>query len=209
MLPLIRPVPVSCGALLIAALVPFAAHAQPLGTFRWQLQPFCNVVTLAVTQNGGVYRLEGTDDQCGSGADQASAIGTAFPNPDGTIGLGLNIVAAPGGAPVHVDAAITLAALSGTWRDSAGNSGTFALTRGAGNGGGPRPVSTLVVPAAIQLRPNGGVVAGGARSVGEAPASGPGVRMMWSPGKPPCEPARSPATRGTMRLSASIARRSA
>ncbi len=32
-----------------------AVQAQPLGTFRWQLQPFCNIVTVAVTQNGAVY----------------------------------------------------------------------------------------------------------------------------------------------------------
>ncbi len=85
-----------------------ASQAQPVGTFRWQLQPFCNVVTVAITQNGAVYRLEGTDDQCGNGADAASVTGTAFPNADGTIGFGLNIVTAPGGRPVHVDAEITL-----------------------------------------------------------------------------------------------------
>ena len=53
------------------------ARAQFLGTFTWQLQPFCNVVTVAITQNGAVYRLEGTDDQCGSGVDAASVTGTA------------------------------------------------------------------------------------------------------------------------------------
>jgi hypothetical protein len=33
------------------------ASAQTLGAFRWQLQPFCNVVTLNVTQSGAVYTL--------------------------------------------------------------------------------------------------------------------------------------------------------
>lgn len=41
------------------------ATAQPLGTFRWQLQPYCNVLTLNVVQ-GGVYTLDGTDDRCGA-----------------------------------------------------------------------------------------------------------------------------------------------
>ena len=54
--------------LVLAALtlLPAAADAQSLGTFRWQLQPYCNVVTLAVTQVGGIYRVEGTDDRCGA-----------------------------------------------------------------------------------------------------------------------------------------------
>ena len=161
------------------------ALAQPVGTFRWQLQPFCNVVTVAITQNGAVYRLEGTDDQCGGGADAASVTGTAFPNADGTIGFGLNIVTAPGGRPLHVDADITLGAFSGTWRDSAGSSGPFVLTPGAGNGGTARPLpsTTSSLPAAILLRQDGGLVAGGASNVGAIPATGSGVRMMWYPGK--------------------------
>ncbi|MBP7779085.1 MAG: tail fiber domain-containing protein [Acidobacteria bacterium] len=162
-----------------------AAVAQPLGTFRWQLRPFCNVVTLAVTQNGAVYRLEGTDDQCGSGADAASVTGTAFPNADGTIGFGLNIVTAPGGRPVHVDAEITVGSFGGTWRDSAGGAGTFAFTPGASSGGSPRPLPStgFVMPTAIVARQDGGFVAGGEEAVGTIPASGPGVRMMWYPGK--------------------------
>ena len=161
------------------------AVGQPLGTFRWQLQPFCNVVTVAITQNGAVYRLEGTDDQCGNGADAASVTGTAFPNADGSIGFGLNIVTAPGGRPVHVDAEITVGTFSGTWRDSAGASGTFSFTARAGNGGTARPLPSTgaSLPAAIVLRQDGGFVAGGAEGVGAIPASGPGVRSMWYPGK--------------------------
>jgi hypothetical protein len=158
------------------------ADAQPLGTFRWQLQPFCNVVTMAVTQNGAVYRLEGSDDQCGGGADKASVTGTAFPNADGTIGFGLNIVTAPGGRPLHVDAEINLGTFSGTWRDSAGATGTFAFTPGAGSGGSPRPLPSAV-PSTIVLRPDGGFVAGGTAGQGAIPATGPGVRMMWHPRK--------------------------
>jgi len=173
---------VLCGALVSWVWCVSDAHAQPLGTFRWQLRPFCNVVTVAITQNGAVYRLEGTDDQCGSGTDAASVTGTAFPNADGTIGFGLNIVTAPGGRPVHVDAEITLGTFSGTWRDSAGATGTFVLTPGAGNGGNPRPLPSAV-PSTIVLGQDGGFVAGGTQGVGTIPASGPGSRMMWYPGK--------------------------
>jgi hypothetical protein len=162
------------------------AAAQPVGTFRWQLQPFCNVVTVAITQNGAVYRLEGSDDQCGGGADAASVTGTAFPNADGTIGFGLNVVTAPGGRPVHVDAEISLGTFGGTWRDSAGASGAFVLTPGTGNGGSARPLpppTAAALPSTLVLRQDGGFVAGGTEGTGAIPASGPGSRMMWYPGK--------------------------
>ena len=166
---------------LLASLASETA-AQPLGTFRWQLRPFCNVVTVAVTQNGAIYRLEGTDDQCGNGADAAAVTGTAFPKPDATIGFGFTVVTTPGGRPLHVDAEITTATFSGTWRDSAGVTGAFVLTPGAGTGGSLRPLPSAV-PAAIVLRPDGAIVAGGIQGQGAIPASGPGTRMMWYPGK--------------------------
>ena len=107
--------------LVVGALMPvLPAAAQPLGSFRWQLQPYCNVLTLAVVQQGGQYQLDGTDDQCGA-AQAAGVRGLAFQNPNGSIGFGLTIVTAPGGTPIHVDATISIATLSGTWRDSAGN----------------------------------------------------------------------------------------
>jgi hypothetical protein len=131
-------------ALGVWAVMPAPAAAQTIGTFRWQLQPYCNLITVIVTQVGSVYTLEGTDDQCGA-SQAASVTGTAFPNPDGTIGLGFNVVAAPGGAPSHIDATVTLPAASGTWRDSQGNSGSFVLTSGGGTGGSPRPLFSSVV----------------------------------------------------------------
>ncbi len=115
------------------------SQPQIVGTFRWQLTPFCNIVGVTVTLTGGVYTLDGFDDQCGAG-QRASIVGTAFLNPDGTAGLGLTTVLAPGGTPVHVDARINIGTLSGPWRDSAGNSGTFVFTPGAGTGGPPRTV---------------------------------------------------------------------
>lgn len=130
-------VPILAAALALMAAAP-AARAQTVGTFRWQLQPYCNVVTVTVTQVGGVYTLSGTDDQCGA-ATLAAAAGTAFPNPNGTIGFGFSLVATPGGSPLHVDAALALSTLGGTWRDSAGRSGAFVFTPGAGTGGAPLP----------------------------------------------------------------------
>lgn len=118
--------------------------AQPLGTFRWQLSPYCNVLSLSVTQNGAIYRLEGYDDQCGANT-RAAVIGMAIPNTDGTIGFGLNLVVAPGGAPLHIDVALTPATLGGTWRDSSGNTGTLVFNPSAA-AGTPRAAPTTVIP---------------------------------------------------------------
>jgi hypothetical protein len=174
-------------ALLMASLMAMAATGevagQPLGTFRWQLQPYCNVISVTVTQVGGVYRLEGRDDRCGA-AVTSSVIGTAFLNPDGSVGLGLNLVAAPGGQPHPVSARIALSTLSGTWNDAQA-SGVFAFTPGAGTGGSPRPLPVTVglTPPTIRLQADGGFLAAGTFGVGTLPASGAGVRLMWAPAK--------------------------
>jgi hypothetical protein len=107
------------------------------------LQPYCNLISVTVVQQGGQYQLDGTDNQCGN-PQAASVQGLAFFNPNGTIGFGLTIVTAPGGTPVHVDATIDIVTLGGTWRDSLGNTGTFVFTPGAPVAGSPRPSSTDV-----------------------------------------------------------------
>ncbi len=147
--------------LVVGSFWSVPATAQPLGTFRWQLLPYCNVLALNIAQQGGVYTLDGTDDRCGA-AQTASARGMAFLNPNGTIGFGVTMVQ-PGGVPVHLEAAISLPTLNGTWRDSSGASGTFVLTPGAGSGGPQRQVTASGVPPAsitsIQLA-SGAVGAG-------------------------------------------------
>ena len=127
-------------AFAASVLVVTAAAAQPLGTFTWQLQPFCNVVTVNLTQQGAVYTMDGFDDQCGA-PQRAALVGLATPNADGSIAVGLNLVTAPGGRGVQVAARFTLPTASGTWSDSAGNAGTFAF--GASTGGSPRPAPTV------------------------------------------------------------------
>jgi hypothetical protein len=129
----------------IGVAAPIIAAAQPLGTFRWQIQPYCNILSISVVQQGSLYLLNGNDDQCAA-PQQASVVGLAFQNPNGTIGFGLTVVTAPGGTPVHIDATITLTTLGGTWRDSAGNNGVLTFTPGAGAGGAPRPVPTGGLP---------------------------------------------------------------
>ena len=158
------------------------ASAQLIGTFTWQLQPYCNVLTLNVTLTGSVYKLDGYDDQCGA-ATRSSAAGLAFQNPDGTIGMGVAIVVSPGGAPVHVSAAITLPSVSGTWRDSSGNTGTLAFNPGPASGS-PRPAPPTPPPAnQFLFLPDGGFAALGTFGMGSIAASGGGARLLWHPRK--------------------------
>jgi hypothetical protein len=106
------------GIVLVAALVAPATSvsAQSLGTYSWQLAPYCNVVTVDVTQLGSTYTLDGYDTQSGGANSRAPLTGMAVINPNGTIEIGLTIVTSPGGTPVHVDTTIDLATLGGPWR---------------------------------------------------------------------------------------------
>lgn len=130
--------------LLAISLVARPAAAQSLGTFVWQLAPYCNVVTLNTTQNGAVYTFDGYDNQCGA-TTLATTRGLAVVNPNGTVGIGLTIVTSPGALPVHVQATIDLASLGGPWTDDHGNSGTLIFAPTAPSGS-PRPVASAGIP---------------------------------------------------------------
>lgn len=132
-------------ALALLAATALEGQAQSLGTFRFQLQPYCNVVVVTITQNGSVYTLDGYDDQCGA-TQRASVVGMALLNPDGTVGLGMTIVAAPGGTPTQVYATASPVTGNGSWRDGAGASGSFILTPGASTGGSLRPIPPSGLP---------------------------------------------------------------
>ena len=125
--------------LLVLTRPGLQAQGTVLGTFRWQLQPYCNVLTVNVVQVGTQYHIDGTDDLCAA-TRKASVVGLAFPNPDGSIGFGMTTVTVPGGTPMHIDATIGLPSGNGAWTDSGGNTGSFIFTPGAGTGGNLRPV---------------------------------------------------------------------
>lgn len=127
-------------ALLVLATI-FAsrpAAAQVVGTFRWQMEPWCNLVTLRVEQVGPTYRLDGTDDQCGAGP--ATVTGSGQMTGPSTVVLGFSIVTAPSGRPVHVSATLSLPGGSGTWQDSTNETGTFSMVAVGAIGGTPRPL---------------------------------------------------------------------
>lgn len=120
------PYRVVCLSLALIALIASSApvaFAQPLGTFRWQFAPYCNVVTLYVVQQSNTLALSGTDDQCG-GPVAAAAVGTAHQNPNGSISISL-VVTRPDGLAISSTIDFNLASLTGAWKDDAGNSGTF------------------------------------------------------------------------------------
>ncbi|MEZ5289365.1 MAG: hypothetical protein R2712_32105 [Vicinamibacterales bacterium] len=127
---------------LLALLYPRDIPAQVLGVFRWQMQPYCNLVTFTVIQQGPAYQLTGSDDLCGA-PQVAPATGTATLNPNGTISLGFDVVV-PSGAAAHVSATVHLSNVSGTWSDADGNSGGFAFNP-PGVTGSPRPAPSRSV----------------------------------------------------------------
>ena len=96
------------------------------GTFPWQMQPYCNVVTLTLTTIPAGFTLDGSDNQCGA-STKGSATGIGVFNPDGSVGLNFTIVTSPGAKGVQVSAIVSPANGQGAWTDSVGNSGTFAL----------------------------------------------------------------------------------
>lgn len=117
------------GVMLLVAPV----SAQTIGTFTWQTQPYCNVLTLTVVQQGAGYQLTGFDNQCG--AAPVPVTGTAVPS-GGGVAFGV-AVALGSGRTAHLSATISLGSLSGAWIDNDGNTGAFVFNAAAG--GGPRP----------------------------------------------------------------------
>jgi hypothetical protein len=122
-------------ATLLAGLFTAAmATAQPVGTFKWQQMPYCNLVTVSVVQNGGAYTLDGTDDGCGVRPFAVSGIG--YPRASGAIGLGLVIVTA-GGAPLHLDVTLPAGSVNGSWSDSTGQTAHGRSRRVQGRAAAP------------------------------------------------------------------------
>lgn len=166
-------------AVVLGSAAPSAA--QVLGTFRWNTAPYCNVIVVTVTASpGGVFTLDGYDEQCG-GNPRQPVRGMAVPQANGTVTLGLTVVTAPGGPDaVALRGSIGLGDFNGGWADNAGNSGTLVFNPGAVSGG-PRtdPVSPTPVPSSIFFSPNGNFFAVKGAADDALTVSGPGVRVAW------------------------------
>ena len=126
-------------ALAVLVLSATSAGAQTIGTFSWRLSPYGSVLTLTVTQRGGVYELIGFESQCG-GNLSLPASGVAVPQANGTIFFGVTSINERGRG-LHTRGFITLPTLSGTWSDNAGNTNQPFLSSppaSPGCTGGPR-----------------------------------------------------------------------
>lgn len=117
---------------------------QPLGPFRWRIEPYCNIVTLTASTRGDVLTLDGFDEP-GDGSPRLPLHGVAVVQPDGTVTLGLSVLQVPGGAPANLHVTIALPPGSGTWFDGAGHTGVFAMNPAAATGSS-RPLRNLAGP---------------------------------------------------------------
>lgn len=111
------------GVFSLLVLAP-PSEAQYIGQFRWQTDPYCNVLVANISYDGpDALSITGWDDGCGASFRDAM-YGALFFNSGGTVGGGLTIVSA-GGAAQHFDIVVDGNTLSGTWSSSDGTSGTL------------------------------------------------------------------------------------
>jgi len=157
------------------------ASAQVIGSLSWQTQPYCNVITVTVVQQGGSFQLVGSDNLCGAGT--AAVTGTAVPAAGG-VQFGLT-VAQPNGRPAHLSATISLTGLSGPWVDAEGQTGTFAF--GGSGGGSPRPAPggaprRQIVTYSGLTTSQAGTISPAAklRDLGTFTSGGGPVRLTWT-----------------------------
>ena len=116
----------TCAALTNAAL----GEAQ---TLRFQLQPLCNTITLALMPSSSrdLIGVVGYDDNCGENP-RSPIHGTAVINPDGALSIGYTTslsVSVYGRSDVGLQTNVEWPANSdvGSWTDDDGNSGTFVF----------------------------------------------------------------------------------
>ncbi|MGE0812964.1 MAG: hypothetical protein AB7O28_12525 [Vicinamibacterales bacterium] len=159
-----------------------AASAQVFGTFRWQMQPYCNSVTLTFSIVAGTFAVHGTDDQCGA-PTPAPAAGLASFNADGSVSVALTIIKA-GADALHMAAVVSPATGQGTWTDDLGQRGAFVFF-GTAPGLSVRPDAPVYFRAFLQIGLNGSFVrfpSVAANTGGGAYDSGTGVYTVPADG---------------------------
>jgi hypothetical protein len=148
----IRVEPLLATLVLVLAGSVQTASAQVFGTFSWQMQPYCNKVVLTLTTIPTGFALAGFDDRCGADT-RSAASGQAVFNPNGTVSVNFTIVTSPTGRTAGVSGIVNPSTGNGSWTDSLGNTGSFAL--GGNTPGLPsRPVAPEVLTVADNPNPN-------------------------------------------------------
>jgi hypothetical protein len=109
-------------AALAAGLLsaPSRLDAQRSPRVQVQLAPFCNVLTLDVTEDDRGLAVAGSDDRCGVGTP-ASISGGGLRNADGTLGMAL--YARDGREVQLVSLQLDATGNAGTWHGTSGRSG--------------------------------------------------------------------------------------
>jgi hypothetical protein len=107
---------------VVTLLLPSAAQAQNLGTFRWQLLPFGSVLNLTVTQQGSIYLINGFEAQCSN--PSLPVWGVAVPQVNGSVLMGLTTITEQGNG-LHTRIGLSPVDFSGSWIDNANSNGTL------------------------------------------------------------------------------------
>lgn len=153
-------------AVLTAVAFPAAASAQgplspvSLGTFHWQLQPFCNTLSLTIIQEGGQFRVQGTES-CDAADVSQPVHGMATADAAGTIYFSVR-TSFPGGSSSEgtwVWASLSLATLNGNWQDDADRRGQLIRVSGPVAGANRRgiPANTFLhIVTPTNRQPGGG-----------------------------------------------------
>ena len=121
--------------LLLAVGVSSIASAQPvqptiIGTFHWQLEPFCSTLSLTVIQEAGQYRVQGTE-ACAPNDFSRSVYGTALLDDEGWAYLSLSAPRLQNSLEgTAIYAWLQLSTMAGGWQDDGGRTGPLTPVPG-------------------------------------------------------------------------------
>jgi len=133
----VRPFAAILALLALFTPIPAEAQTQTLGTFSWQMEPYCNTLTLTVVQDQAGIRLQGTEDLCEAIYAPQAVEGSAVLDATGVARVGLNTGVAGGSSleGTRIFASIDTATLNGSWADDAGRTGALVWVSSPRNPG--------------------------------------------------------------------------